>query len=163
MKEIGVLSDTHTNIVDGPFLKIFRNGPFRDVDTFIHAGDFTSIDVVAYLKTYVFYGVQGNMDDYFIREELPERLVIDMEGIRIGLTHGWGSPFNLDRKVYDFFDDPTLDCIVFGHSHQTTNHYIGKTLMFNPGSFKYSLVSPQRTLGKLYIENGKIFGEIISL
>jgi len=163
MKVIGVLSDTHTSKVDRFFLEIFKNSPFKDIDTIIHAGDFTSIDVVAYLKTYIFYGVKGNMDDYSIRKELPDKLIIALEGVRIGITHGWGSPVNLDQKVYNLFDDPELDCIVFGHSHQPTNHYIGKTLMFNPGSFKHSLVSPRRTLGKLCIENGKIYGEIISL
>jgi len=163
MKVVGVLSDTHADRVDGDLKDLFIKGAFKDLNTFIHAGDYTSVHVVNFLEKFIFYGVQGNMDDYSIREKLPLKRIIEIEGAKIGITHGWGAPFGLDKKVYDFFADPTLDCIVFGHSHNPTSHLIGKTLMFNPGSFKHSLVSPRRTVGKLIIDNGKIRGEIIKI
>ena len=162
MKEIGVVSDTHLLRVEQSFEGLFNSGVFKRIDTFIHAGDFTSIEVVDFLESFVFYGVQGNMDDYSIRKRLPERRVVTIEGIKIGVMHGWGAPFDLGERVYAYFGDASLDCIVFGHSHQPANYYIGKTLMFNPGSLKHSLISPRRTVGKLLIEEGKIRGEILT-
>ena len=163
MRIVGVLSDTHLNRLDDPFLSLFETGPFKALDTFIHAGDFTSIQVVDYLDQFVFYGVQGNMDEFDVREILPKKRVVNLDGIKIGITHGWGAPFDLTERVYDLFDDPDLDCIVFGHSHHPMNRLIGKTLMFNPGSFKRGMISAERTVGKLFLENGKIRGEIITL
>ena len=163
MRKIGVLSDTHLNNVDDDLKSLFVSGPFKEVDTVIHAGDFTSVEVVNFLDSYMFYGVQGNMDDYQVREKLPDRRIETLDGVRIGIAHGWGAPFGLDQRVYEYFGDPSLQCIVFGHSHKPTNHYIGETLMFNPGSFKKSFISSRRTVGLLTIEKGKIRGEIITL
>ncbi len=163
MRKIGVLSDTHLSDIDNDFKNLFDYGPFKDIDTFIHAGDFTSIRIVDFLDSYIFYGVQGNMDDYEVRKRLPERRIETLDGVRIGITHGWGAPFDLDQKVYEYFNDSLIQCIVFGHSHKPANHFIGKTLMFNPGSFKKSLISPRRSVGLLTIDGGEIRGEIISL
>ncbi len=163
MRIMGVLSDTHLTRLDDSFLALFKTGPFKKLDTFIHAGDFTSIQVVDYLDQFVFYGVQGNMDEPAVRETLPKKRVVNLDGIKIGITHGWGAPFDLAERVYGLFDDPNLDCIIFGHSHHPTNRMIGKTLMFNPGSFKRGMISAKRTVGKLFLENGKIHGEIITL
>jgi len=160
---IGVLSDTHMIKIDEAFIDLFSHGPFKELETFIHAGDFTSVKVVEYLERFVFYGVQGNMDDFFVKKRLPEKRVVTIDGMNIGITHGWGAPFDLARRVYEYFENPALDCIVFGHSHKPTNHRIGKTLMFNPGSFKHSLISPARTVGTLRIENGRMTGEILKL
>lgn len=166
MQEIAVLSDTHISEPDANLKSIFKEGGvFNKVEIVIHAGDFTTIDIVDFIEenSPKFYGVQGNMDDHDIRERLPAKKIIEVEGIRLGLTHGWGPPQDLRERVYEYFNDPSLDCIIFGHSHEPNNSYIGNTLMFNPGSFKESFFSPGKTAGKLIIEKGGVKGEIIRL
>lgn len=161
----GVLSDTHISKPDTSLKDLFsKKGIFKDIDIVIHAGDFTSMEVLEFLNSnFDFYGVQGNMDDYDVKNSLPVRRIIEIEDVRIGLTHGWGSPHNLVNRVYEYFKDPSLDCIIFGHSHIKNNSLIGKTLMFNPGSFKSGFFSPNRTVGKLLIKGGVIKHEIIKL
>jgi len=165
MKTIGVMSDTHLQKVDENFSRLFKEGGvLRHYDTLIHAGDFTSSDVLDYLEArFLFYGVQGNMDEGAIRERLPLKKIIEIDGVRIGMIHGWGAPFHLERRVYDFFNDPTLDCIVFGHSHIPFCEFKGKTLMFNPGSYKGRWPFKERSIGRLIIEGGTLRGEIIPL
>jgi len=166
MQEIAVLSDTHISKPDANLKGIFKEGgAFNKIETVIHAGDFTTVDIVDFIEenSSKFYGVQGNMDDYDIRGRLPVKKIIEVKGIRVGLTHGWGPPYDLRERVYEYFDDPSLDCIVFGHSHKPNNSYIRNTLMFNPGSFKGSLFSTGRTAGKLILEKGGVKGEIIRL
>ncbi len=164
MSVIGVLSDTHMKEPDAGLKSIFETGPFQHVNIIIHSGDFTSIKVVEFLEGLnLFYGVQGNMDDDDIREKLPLKRIIKVDGLRIGVTHGWGSPHNLEKRVFEYFNDPTLSCIVYGHSHVAKSNFIGKTLMFNPGSYKGSFLSFKGSVGKLYIEGGVIRGEIIEV
>ncbi len=165
MKTIGILSDTHLQKVDENFALLFeRGGVMNELDTLIHAGDFTSANILDFLEArYVVYGVQGNMDEMAIRERLPLRRIVELEGVRIGIVHGWGAPVHLDRRVYDFFNDDTLDCIVFGHSHIPVCEVMGKTLMFNPGSYKGKWPSRERSIGRLIIEGETVRGEILPL
>lgn len=166
---IGVISDTHLKDSEWQALQtLFReNGVFHGVQYIIHAGDYTSHAVVDFLLTLdiKFYGVRGNMDDMVIQSELPDKRIVQInDDMKIGITHGWGAPSGLDKRVYDYINRPDLNVIVFGHSHKPTNKIIGSTLMFNPGSFKNSIFSPGRTVGLLTVtEEGDVTGEIINV
>ena len=165
MKILGVLSDTHMHDVDKNLAALFESGGiFGACSAIIHAGDFTSASILDFLEERVtVYGVQGNMDESALRRRLPKKRIISIEGLRIGITHGWGAPMHLDQRVYQLFDDKKLDCIVFGHSHIPVSHFIGKTLMFNPGSYKGRWPFQARSVGKLLIDRGEIRGELIPL
>ncbi len=165
MVVIGVLSDTHLHNPDDWLMSLFKPGhPLFECNMLIHAGDFTSINILNALESQgLVYGVQGNMDDYALRERLSPKKVIRIEGVKIGITHGWGAPYGLARRVYDFFNDPTLNCIVFGHSHVSEKTTLGHTLMFNPGSFRSHHLTRKRSVGKLFVEGKNIWGEIVPL
>jgi putative phosphoesterase len=87
--------------------------------------------------------------------------VVEAEGRSIGLIHGWGSPDGLPERVLESFD-PSVEVIVFGHSHRSYCQRNGKVLLFNPGSATDRRFAPYRSVGILHLEN-KISGEIIKL
>jgi len=149
---IGVVSDTH--------LTSFAQVPDRillalaEVDLIIHAGDFVARDVLDGLKRLgEVKAVRGNMDSEEIKRILPEKELLLIEGKRIGITHGSGSPYGIDDRVGGMFED--VDVIVFGHSHQSQNEIKKGILFFNPGQARNSFGI--LTVGK------EVKGEIIRL
>ncbi len=68
------------------------------------------------------------------RLDLPLKRIIEVAGYRIGLIHGWGPPSAVPQNVLPEFENENLDLLVFGHSHTPFHDYVGRTLLFNPGS-----------------------------
>jgi putative phosphoesterase len=127
---IGVISDTH--------VKTFEELPapiitaLAGVDLIVHAGDFTERPVLEGLRRLgAMKAVRGNMDSAELKRTLPQKELFIVNGKKIGLIHGWGAPWGIADRVREKFSD--VDIIIFGHSHQTCNQYIGGSLLFNPG------------------------------
>jgi uncharacterized protein len=133
MVRIGILSDTHLTLVSEDLRRVMKT-LFRDVDMLLHAGDITSIGVYEYLSNWNLIAVRGNMDDYDVGTFLPDKRVEEIEGKRIGIMHGRGSPYGLEDLVLGEFRD--VDLVVFGHSHVPLSVTREGTLLFNPGSFR---------------------------
>jgi len=151
--KIAVLSDTHVASFDD----IPRNiiDCLSTVDLIVHAGDFVTLNVLEGLnKLGKVTAVHGNMDSNELRNLLPEKEIIEIESKRIGITHGWGAPWEMEKKVRTMFPDEKLDAIIFGHSHFSQNKVIDGILFFNPGKASQSF-------GILTVEED-IKGEIIS-
>jgi len=132
---IGVLSDTHVSSLAELPDKILTT--LAEVDMIIHAGDFTTKDVLDGLKQ--LRGVSavcGNMDSNELKRLLPEREVLTVGRKRIGVTHGWGGPHGIEDRVGSLFSN--VDIIVFGHSHELMNEIINGILFFNPGQARNS-------------------------
>jgi uncharacterized protein len=157
--KIGVLSDTHLGRVTRE-LKHIVTVRFKDADMILHAGDITSGGVLTYLETAGVTAVRGNMDD-FDTHHLPVKRVITAGAFRIGLIHGYGSPDDLERRLRAEFEE--IDCLVFGHSHQATNHRSGGILYFNPGSASSPRGPDGKTIGLLHLTEDGIRGEIIPI
>jgi len=157
--KIGVIADTHS-------LEIPREvrEAFKGVDLIIHAGDFCSLEDVEVLKKIKeLKAVHGNMDDPEVRMKFPPRQVIDCEGVKIGLTHGRGSSFQVLDFVRKEFENDKLDAVIFGHSHEPLNETIGGVLYFNPGSPNDKVHAPYNSYGILEIKDGKIKAKIARL
>jgi putative phosphoesterase len=159
MTKIGVISDTHLTGPD-PGLWTRLAGHFAGVDMILHAGDLVSLRVLDALEAPVVHAVCGNMDDSTVAANLPRKLVIKVEGLSIGLIHGWGAPFGLAKRVAAEFTD--VDAIVFGHSHRPMNARQGGVLFFNPGSMGRGLIG-SGTVGLLRADQGSLSGGIIKL
>ncbi len=163
--KIAVLSDSHIGQRISVFPKKLLAEIF-DYDAIIHCGDFTNIDALNIFKRsdVLFWGVCGNMDDAEIVAALPESRIIHIEGIAIGITHGWGSPYSLDERVFEKmaknYPDEKFDVIFFGHSHIPSDTFIGGTKMLNPGSVSGNTDEKYGSFGIFTIENGKIVWEI---
>ncbi|MFC1979321.1 metallophosphoesterase family protein [Chloroflexota bacterium] len=147
-----MLSDTHVGSFAELPDKILT--ALDEVDMIIHAGDFTTKDVLDGLKQLREVGaVCGNMDSNELKQLLPEKEVLNAGGKRIEITHGWGSPWGIEDRVSKLFGD--VDIIIYGHSHQPRNKVIRGILFFNPGQARHSF-------GILTI-NGEVKGEIIKM
>jgi putative phosphoesterase len=150
--KIGVVSDTHATSFTQLPDQILRT--LAEVDLIIHTGDFVARDVLDGLKRLgEVKAVQGNMDSEELKRILPEKELLEIEGKRIGIIHGWGSPHGIDDRVGGMFDD--VDIIVYGHSHYSQNEVKRGILFFNPGRAKNSF-------GILTIDR-EVRGKIINL
>lgn len=150
MIRVGVLSDTHMTAVSSDFRKIMKT-IFRDVDMLFHAGDMTSEEVFDYLSNWDLRAVRGNMDDFKLKTLLPDKRIEEIEGVRIGIMHGRGSPNGIEDLVLGEFQD--VDLIVFGHSHVPLNVVRRGTRLFNPGSLRGSYSYPG-SAGIIEIDSG---------
>lgn len=158
--KIGVIADTHikTESQLAP-LKSVVEKYLSDVDMILHAGDLVNLAVVRYLEGIAStVAVYGNMDFPEVKAVLPSEKVIEVAGFRLALTHGWGPPQDLVRRVMDRF--PKVDCIVFGHSHSSYSQVIDGVLCFNPGSPTDRIFTQTNSVGILRLEE-KISGEIV--
>ena len=156
---IGVLSDTHLHQVSKDFRDLLDRR-FFDVDVLFHAGDYTSPVVVEFLSLKNFHGVYGNMDPLAVRAVLPEKKIVEIEGFRFGLIHGWGSPRGLEERVLASFNE--VDVIVYGHSHRALNEVVQGVLLFNPGTASGFSSSGVHTIGILECGD-TVKGEIVDL
>ena len=133
--KIGVISDTHAKAfseIKAPILKALA-----EVDLIVHAGDFTERNMLDGLRTLgEVKAVCGNMDSGELKEILPQKELFVVSGRKIGLIHGSGGPWGLASRVRELFSD--VDIIIYGHSHQSHNQYVGGRLLFNPGQARNS-------------------------
>lgn len=159
---IYVISDTHipkrTSRIPPEFIEKVKVD-----DLIIHAGDFTELKVFRKLEgVATLYAVYGNMDCPEIKEILPSKKLFEISGFKIGLIHGFGSPFDLVQRIKGEFREKP-DLIVFGHTHSPCNVREGSTLFFNPGSLSGNISPAGRSYGILHLEQGNIKGEIVFL
>lgn len=114
MKQIGLLSDTHSFLDE----RIFEY--FRECDEIWHAGDFGSMDVVDSLQAFKpLRGVYGNIDGARIRAEMPLDLRFFCEEVPVFMTHIGGYPGRYNPRVRDILraDPPRNGLFICGHSH----------------------------------------------
>ena len=157
--KIGVISDTHLKEPHPEFKKVIELH-FKDIEKIFHAGDFVDWSIAEYLSSQKeLIAVYGNMDSYDIRKAFPEKRVVGLQGFKIGLIHGGGSPFGIESRIGGEFDE--VDAIVYGHTHTPANHQVKNIYFFNPGSPTRSFIH-KATLGILHLGE-KIEGEIIKI
>jgi putative phosphoesterase len=91
--KIGVISDTHVRSIDEIPGDIIRS--LGSMDLIIHAGDFVHPDVLTGLQTIAkVKAVCGNMDSGDLRDILPVADCLCINNRKIGIIHGWGSPWD---------------------------------------------------------------------
>ena len=156
--KIGVMSDTHLGRVSDR-LKMIVEQVFRDADMILHAGDIVSGEVLNYLQAMDVTAVRGNMD-WSDMSSLPTKRVLKIGRFTIGLIHGWGAPTGLVERLRPEFD--SIDCLVFGHSHEACNQVINGELYFNPGSVSDPRGKRPASVGFLHIGD-EIRGEIVTI
>jgi putative phosphoesterase len=65
----------------------------RNADIILHAGDFVSLDVYKSLSELgKLEAVYGNSDDPVLKRLLPQRRIVEVDDIRIGLVHSLSGP-----------------------------------------------------------------------
>jgi putative phosphoesterase len=154
-----VMSDTHLSRVTDQFRGICERY-CRDADMVVHLGDWTQAEVLDFLEQYPLQAVAGNMDDYSVHNRLPVKKVIQVNGFRIGIIHGWGSARDLQSRLKTQFAD--VHAIFFGHTHQPLQMEEHGLFWFNPGSVFSGRGQFQGTVGVVHVEQ-QLRGEIVVL
>jgi uncharacterized protein len=158
---IGVIADTHIHrFKDVPpsLLKVLKT-----FDLIIHLGDFVSPDLVEYFKSFNnFYGIAGNHDPHAIKAMLPRTDVIEVNGKRLGLLHGYWFPLFCQHRSIARFKNERVNAILYGHTHIIRNEVADNILFFNPGSASALWPAPWKTYGVLNVGE-YIDGEIVTL
>ncbi len=102
-------------------------------DLILHAGDFTAASVLRELEALALVeAVYGNMDEPALQEELPERRVVEVDGIRIGMVHIPGARVGREERLIGWF--PGCDAVVYGHTHLPQVEQHRGVWILNPGS-----------------------------
>jgi putative phosphoesterase len=159
--KIGVFADTHIyslKEIPQPFL-----ASLKGLDLVIHLGDFVCPELADYLKSCNnFYGIAGNHDPHTIKSMLPSQDVIEINGKRLGLMHGYWFPLFCQHRSLARFKKDKVDAILYGHTHVIRNEIVNNILFFNPGSASALWPAPWKTFGILRVGD-QITGEILSI
>lgn len=160
-----VISDTHIPVVADKLPAAVLEEAKKS-DCCLHAGDFISEGVFNELSRITkTYGVLGNMDDSTLKNKLPEKRVLELEGVRIGLIHGRGSPSTLMDYINSEFKQEmsSLNMIIFGHTHNALDKEIGGRIYFNPGSCTDTVFALCPSYGIIEINEKNIKRRIVKL
>lgn len=135
---IAVVSDTHLPRFGRELPRALRLAlRAARPDLIVHCGDFTSPDVPALFERFApLEGVAGNNDGPELVARFGRSRVLDVDGIRIGLTHGdLGTGRSTPERAARTFAPEAVDLIVFGHSHiPLVDRLPDGRWLVNPGS-----------------------------
>ncbi len=131
-----VLSDTHIkpgqsllSLLPEEMISIIKSS-----DMIFHAGDFETLECHNELRSLgKLVAVHGDTDSQELIKLLPEREVIIIEGVKIGIIHkGQLTSENYDGLRY-LAKEMSVDVLIFGHFHHII---VEKTevLLLSPGS-----------------------------
>jgi uncharacterized protein len=76
--------------------------------------------------------VHGNVDEWPLREALPERATVDVQGLQIGLVHDPGARRGRPERLKSWF--PGCSLVAYGHTHMPQVELAGDVWIVNPGS-----------------------------
>jgi putative phosphoesterase len=149
-----VLADTHLRS-DLDRLPAEVWSAVEAADVVLHAGDVLTGDLLDALRSRApVHAVLGN-NDGALAGQLPERLEVELAGVRVAMVHDSGARVGRERRMRRWF--PTADLVVFGHSHQPVDiEGVDGQRLFNPGSAVQRRRQPHRTMGIVALANGAI-------
>lgn len=160
MTRILVVADTHLNHWAGLSPAVARE--VAEADWVVHCGDFTGPDLLDEFerRSRNLAAVYGNTDGAAIRHRLPDKLLLDIAGLRIAVIHPpWGGPpWGLEKEIVRVF--PQADIILYGHTHEPEKLWRNHTLLLNPGQ-GYATVGYPATYALLNIDDGGVEATIL--
>jgi uncharacterized protein len=98
--------------------------------------------------------VRGNMDEPALQAALPERRVVELERVRIGMVHIPGPRAGREERLAAWF--PGCDAVVYGHTHLPQLERHGGTWILNPGSPTERRRAERHSLLVLRVEAGEL-------
>ena len=111
----------------------------------MHTGDFTRAEVLAELRGLApVAAVHGNVDEPALVDELPERLVVEAERLRIGVVHDAGPRTGRHARLRSSF--PGCDLVAYGHTHVPELSLSEGVRILNPGSPTERRRAPAHTM-----------------
>jgi hypothetical protein len=162
IKTVGLVADTHIPIRAREIpRRVFE--VFEKVTFIIHAGDLVDLSVIDDLEQLApVLAVYGNMDGPEIRGKLSKISSLKVCDWKIGVMHNPGALFGM-RKMREIAKQNSFNVFVYGHTHNPSIRWEGKTLFINPGSPTDPLppLITKPTVALLRITKEKIMPEII--
>jgi putative phosphoesterase len=167
---IGLISDTHI-FSDHEELYPEVYDALRGVELILHAGDIYVLSVLDRLERIApVLAARGNGDWRLPNDpRLKDAHVIELAGLRIGLTHDLPLPElpperTLEKTMARKFGGP-VDVIVFGDTHVAQVEVLKGVLLVNPGSPTYpsNYQKQHGTVGMLEVVNGAPQATLIPL
>jgi len=136
---VGVVSDTHGHL-DPRLLDVLAG-----VEAILHAGDVGSLAVLEGLASIApVHAVRGNNDAPLGGLGLPERLDVELEGLRVHVVH----------ELASARPQPGTKVVVFGHSHRQLCEWRDGRLYLNPGAAGRRGFHALQTAALLRVEAG---------
>jgi uncharacterized protein len=158
MTRIIALSDTH---LEGGELPRAVVRLVKGADLILHAGDFVSGETFRALADLGrLEAVRGNSDFPELKKLLPQRKIIDVDGIQIGLVHMASHGQDL-LGAEMMAREMDVQILVFGHIHRPVVEK-GDRLLICPGSPTQPRLSAP-SAAELEIVDGNIRGSIVPL
>ena len=114
-------------------------------DLILHLGDLVAASVLDELRSLgPLAAVYGNMDEPALREALPERQVVDIDGMRIGMVHVPGHRSGREARLRAWF--PGCEAVLYGHTHVPQVERHEGVWILNPGSPTERRSAPARSM-----------------
>lgn len=152
---IGVISDTHG------YLDPRAAAALQGVAQILHAGDIGGAAIVAALEAIApVAAVYGNVDAGTpLARSYPSTLRLELEGVRIHMTHIGGRPADLARTL----PSPQPDVYIFGHSHVALQETVDGVLFLNPGAAGRPRFGGGLSVALLEVAAGRATARIVQL
>ena len=158
--KICVISDTHLRA--GQILPDSFTKKVAREDIIIHLGDFISPNIVGQIKALCrLEAVSGNCDPSAIRNDFPNEKLLNLNGLKIALTHGKGGYLETVKRVEREYAGKA-DVALFGHTHVPYHAKKKGTVFFNPGSLTQSRQGPE-SFGLMHLGGDGVWAEIFEL
>lgn len=159
---IGLISDTH-GYLDPLIAKHFE--PCHEI---WHAGDIGDLQVLDSLRQLKpTFAVYGNIDAPLLRQQCPEDLWLERQGLRILITHIAGRPGRYDKRVRSLMNNNPPQMLVCGHSHilkVAKDKDYHDMWYINPGAAGRQGLHLVKTIMRMTLDQGKIVNlEVIEL
>jgi putative phosphoesterase len=156
-----VVSDTHVGPARRQQLPAALIEQAGQADLILHGGDVTDPDVLLELGAYApLHAVRGNCDPP--ETTLPERLVVELAGSRIGMLHIPGDERGRRARLASIF--PGCRVVIFGHTHLPVREDKGGLLLLNPGSPTERRRAAHRSFAWLDLaDDGSVAARIVEL
>ena len=105
--------------------------------------------------------VFGNMDDAELRAMLPERRIVEVDDVRVGMVHVPGPRAGRAERLAAAF--PKCAAIVYGHTHVPEVARAGDAWILNPGSPTERRTAPSRAMIVLEVVGGDVRPSLLEL
>jgi len=150
-KLVGVISDTHG------LLRPEAVAALQGSDYIIHAGDVGDPAILKRLKEIApVTAVRGNVDRGSWAKKILETNVLEINGLSIYVLHDLNQ-LDLNPEAAGF------SAVVSGHSHMPKQETKNGVLYFNPGSAGPRRFKLPVSVGRIRVEAGKVYGEILQI
>ena len=128
----------------------------------LHLGDVVAASVLDELRELGrVEAVYGNMDEPGLQETLPQRHVVEIDGVRVGMTHIPGPRAGREARLAGWF--PDCQAVVYGHTHVPQVEQYEGVWILNPGSPTERRSAPTHSMLELEIAGGHARPSLIAL